>query len=95
MKLTIKTTDKVEHPVQLSGEEPTVGELRTEAKRALSAADLTVVHKGKVLTDDAKGLKAEGVEDGGMIVVIVKKPKLVRLPICLPPSPSRSGAVPA
>ncbi|KAJ1488374.1 hypothetical protein T484DRAFT_1783448 [Baffinella frigidus] len=72
--LTIQTTDKQEFRVELHGAEPTVGKLRTEAKRKLGATDLTVIYKGQVLRDDAKLLKDHGIEDGGTI--LAKKPNL-------------------
>ena len=76
MKITLKTTDKKELPLELPGAEPTVGELRTEAKRKLSDSDLIVVYQGAVLNDDAKRLTAHGIENDGTIIVVVKKPKL-------------------
>ena len=84
MKLTIQTTDKAEHAVELGGAAPTVGELRAEVKQTLGAPDCTMVHRGTVLADDAQSLAATGVEDGGKIVVIIKKPKTVQPPLCAP-----------
>lgn len=83
MKLTIKTTDKQDHPLDLPGAEPTLGELRTEAKR---------------LGDDleAQGLKEQGIEDGSVIIVVVNKAKPAESPgvAASPAAAVPSAAVP-
>ncbi|KAJ1479253.1 hypothetical protein T484DRAFT_1815033 [Baffinella frigidus] len=61
MKLTIKTDDKKEHPLALSGATPSVGALRGAAK----LFNTTLSYSGVLLGDDSKLLK-----EGGMVVVV-------------------------
>ena len=89
MKLTLMVIsappgliDQQDLLLELSGAEPTLGELRNEAKRKLEVEDLFILYNSAILGvgEDAKHLKAHGIDDGGWIVVVVKKAVRVESP---------------
>lgn len=81
MKILLKTVQKAEQTVELSGPQATVGELTQSAEAAFGAesSSLTLVYAGNVLTDKAKTLAEMGIADGALVVVVLKKAKTVRL----------------
>jgi hypothetical protein len=81
MKVLLKNMQKVEHTVELSGPQATVGELALKAEAAFAAegSSVTLVHLGNVLNDKAKSLADVGIADGGLVIVVLKKVKTVSL----------------
>ena len=82
MKLTLRVIsatrgliDQQDLLLELPDAAPTLGELRNEVKRKLEVEDLFILYHSAVLGagDDAKHLKAHGIDDGGWVVYVVKK----------------------
>jgi hypothetical protein len=93
MKVLVKTVAKEEHVIEVSGPGATVSELKAAAvdKMALEAGgNLTLVHLGKVLSEDSKSLADLGIAEGAMLVAVIKKAKVV--PAASAASPSASAA---
>lgn len=83
MKVIVKTVSKEEHAIDVSGAAATVGELRRAAfdKMGIDAGgSLTLVHLGKVLSEDSMALADHGIADGAMLVAVIKKPKIEASP---------------
>ena len=79
MKILLKTVQKAEHTVELSGPQATVGELaqRAEAAFAADPTSLTLVYSGNVLSDKGKTLADHGIGDGALVVVVLRRAKTV------------------
>lgn len=75
MKISIKTMQRTEHILDISGPDATIGEVRAQADSVLGSTGITLIHKGQVLKDDSATLAAVGIVEGEMLVALAKKAK--------------------